>query len=163
MQFLTRVVAFVVLSVMLGLGLNLARKAAGGGISWINDSTRAQVIEGGNDPEVQAFLVDLAKAVEMYNQDAFFLDARTPDHYADGHIPGAHNFPAHDILDRAEELLELVPTAAPLVIYCGGGNCEDSFEAYDLLVGFGYEDLHIYKAGWGEWSSRLSPSRLSIR
>ena len=54
-------------------------------------------------PEVQRIGLQDAKAAYDQNQ-AVFVDVRTPDQYAAGHIPGAVNIPLADFENRMNEL-----------------------------------------------------------
>jgi NADPH-dependent 2,4-dienoyl-CoA reductase/sulfur reductase-like enzyme/rhodanese-related sulfurtransferase len=47
----------------------------------------------------------------------FLLDVRTPQEYADGHIPGAVNIPVDDLRSRLDEL----PRDRPIAVYCQVG------------------------------------------
>jgi rhodanese-related sulfurtransferase len=47
--------------------------------------------------------------------EAVLIDVRSPDLYAEGHIPGALNFPGSKIEGRAAELRRM---ALP-ILYCG--------------------------------------------
>ncbi len=62
------------------------------------------------------------------------VDVRTPEEYAEGHIPGAINIPNENIGDtRPEELPEL---DTPIVIYCRSGRRSE--EAANKLLAMGY-------------------------
>ncbi len=45
------------------------------------------------------------------------LDTRRDLEWADGHVPGAHHVPLHELLDRLDE----VPGDEPVWVHCGGG------------------------------------------
>ena len=47
----------------------------------------------------------------------FLLDVRTPEEFAEGHVPGAKNIPVAEIEARAAE----VPKDRPVVVYCRSG------------------------------------------
>ena len=54
------------------------------------------------------------------------------------------------------------PAVATIVIYCQGGNCEDSiFLAEDLVYRHGVDPsiVHIYEPGWEEWQKRGGAER----
>lgn len=101
-----------------------------------------------------------------YQQETIaFIDARDDDAYQAGHVPGAYQ------LDRyhAEKYL---PTAYPvcqqaqqLVIYCHGGDCEDSLFTAKLLrdAGIPKEKISIFVGGWSEWSTNGQPVELASR
>lgn len=85
--------------------------------------------------------------------DIIFVDARRRSQYERGHVPGAYCVPRNDPQALAE-LLEHTDQAFMIVIYCQGGNCEDSiFTAEDLVYRNGIEPerVWIYEGGWEEW------------
>jgi hypothetical protein len=48
--------------------------------------------------------------------EAVLIDVRTPDAYAEGHIPGALNVPGSQIAARAAEIRRMARTP---ILYCG--------------------------------------------
>lgn len=82
-----------------------------------------------------------------------FVDARSSDHHGEGHLPGAY------VLDRfyperfLPDVLPAVMTAEQVVVYCTGGDCEDSEYAAQMLreAGVPADRLLIYKGGIEEW------------
>jgi len=63
---------------------------------------------------------DINQGVEQYRADpgAVLLDVRTPQEYAEGHIPGSRNVPLQT-LETAPNLPEGKDT--PLYVYCYSG------------------------------------------
>lgn len=93
------------------------------------------------------------------------LDCRTPDEYAEGHIPGARLRPwdatltrrAYQAFREADDLraefyeLGVMPDKE-VVIYCGTGlRAAHTYLALRLL---GYEHVRNYEGSWTEWSAR---------
>ena len=66
------------------------------------------------------------------------VDVRTPQEYADGHIPGAINIPVEDI--GSAKPAELTDTDADLIVYCRTG--VRSKQASDKLVELGYQHVN---------------------
>lgn len=88
-----------------------------------------------------------------------FVDARDDAHYQAGHIPGAWQLNHY----RAESFL---PTVLPaclaalkVVVYCTGGQCEDSEFAAIMLrdAGVPAEYLFVYPGGTTEWRANGFP------
>lgn len=82
------------------------------------------------------------------------LDARPALFYRFGHIPGAKNLSkdAFDAQFRAIEAeLRSEAAAHGIVIYCSGGDCEDSAYVASRLSREGFGSLAIYEGGWEEW------------
>ena len=86
-----------------------------------------------------------------------FLDARRSSVYRQGHIAGARPFPVWeaDIDDRVKALaLEGLDTSAPIVVYCSGGDCEDSHMLAQKLHMVGFDNVLVYKDGFPDWQKR---------
>jgi rhodanese-related sulfurtransferase len=83
------------------------------------------------------------------------LDARNAKTYAVGHIPGAR-LCDHYHQDRyVPALLEAMNKADMVIIYCAGGECEDSIQlATDLVYhhGLSKELLAIFEGGYEQWT-----------
>ena len=156
MRFIARILVLLVIAGALGAGFNAVRPGARG-LVWKPDLTTD--LMKAPPEEAAKHEIDLARAVELYNESAagtvFFLDARTHETYLEGHIPGALNAPAAEIMNHAEYILNNIPAVddVTVVVYCGGGDCRDSKAAFrELKEGLGYTNVVIYKAGWEEWN-----------
>ena len=89
-----------------------------------------------------------------------FLDVREPDEYADGHIPGARNFPRGFLEVRAD--LEhhkrdpwLEDRGRKLILYCGGGH--RSALAARTLKEMGFERVLSLAKDWTGWVGQDLP------
>lgn len=83
-----------------------------------------------------------------------FLDARSAKLYEAGHIPGSRLCYHYQQDQYIPDLLEELRAADMVVIYCAGGDCEDSIQlATDLVFTHGLtQDLiAIYEGGYEEW------------
>ena len=156
MRFIARILVLLVITGAAGAGLNAVRPD-GRGLVWKPDLT-TDIMK--SSEEAAKHEIDLARAVELYNESAegsgtvFFFDARPHEQYLEGHIPGALNAPADEIMNHAEYIMNNIPTGddVTVVVYCGGGDCRDSKAAFrELKEGLGYTNVVIYKAGWEEW------------
>lgn len=72
---------------------------------------------------------------------AILLDVRTPDEFAAGHLPGAHNVPHTEVEARLSEIDALTGGAQgkPIVVYCRTGR--RSGIAKQALLAHGYERI----------------------
>lgn len=99
-----------------------------------------------------------ADAAWLHARGALFLDARRSREYADGHVAGARSFPVWEsdvVKERVEALVaEGRDGALPVVLYCSGGDCEDSHMLAQLLFGAGFENLLVYRDGFPDWVRR---------
>ncbi|HEX5854376.1 MAG TPA: rhodanese-like domain-containing protein [Thermoanaerobaculia bacterium] len=99
-------------------------------------------------------------AEALHRQQRLFLDARRSSVYADGHLSGARSFPVweSDIADRVKAFFdEGLDQNAPIVIYCSGGDCEDSHMLAEKLYMVGFNALFVYKDGFPGWQKRGLP------
>ena len=100
-------------------------------------------------------------AEQLFREGRLFLDARRTSVYAEGHIPKARSFPVweSDIADRVKAFYEEgLDQNAPIVIYCSGGDCEDSHMLAEKLYMVGFNNLLLYKDGFPGWQKRGLPS-----
>ncbi len=100
----------------------------------------------------------LAKVQALFAEgEALFLDARTPEDYAAGHIPGAFNLPYDEFDYYLELLLEELPVTGPLITYCGGTNCHSSIELAIKLCDSNLGDVKIFFGGAETWEKAGLP------
>lgn len=114
------------------------------------------------NPERPTREIDFPEAAEAFRQGFPFLDARRSAEYAQGHIRGALSISVWEG-DADERLTRFDaaghPLKSPVVIYCSGGDCQDSGLLAARLVGLGYRHLLIYRGGYPEWSAKGRPVR----
>jgi rhodanese-related sulfurtransferase len=111
-------------------------------------------------PDKAAVEISPDSALLLHRRKALFLDARRSSVYAEGHIPGARSFPVweSDIDARVKAIYEEgIDQRAPIVIYCSGGNCEDSHMLAEKLYMVGFDNVLIYKDGFPDWQKRRHP------
>lgn len=96
----------------------------------------------------------------LHSRGALFLDARRTAEYRSGHIAGARSFPVWeaDIDERVARFAEQnFDTDTPIVIYCSGGECQDSHMLAQKLWGMFYNNLLVYEGGFPDWQQRNGP------
>ena len=76
-----------------------------------------------------------------------------------GTCPGAYQLNHYLSEQFLPGLVPIALAAEKVVIYCNGGDCEDSlFAAVDLLdEGVPYESIYLYEGGMEEWRKRGGP------
>ncbi len=94
-----------------------------------------------------------------------FIDARDDQHYAAGHIPGAWQFHHYRAENYLPTILPVCLTALQVVVYCSGGECEDSEFAAVMLrdAGVPRETLFVYAGGITEWKTNGLPVEIGTR
>jgi rhodanese-related sulfurtransferase len=83
--------------------------------------------------------------------ECIFLDARTPDVYAEDHIRGARNWPADSFDTYLTTVGEEVPKEGCVVAYCIGGTCDESYHLVMSLLAEGYKEVYLYEGGIEGW------------
>ena len=103
--------------------------------------------------------LSLAGAKDRFDRKAsIFLDARPPDEYKEGHIPGALSFYADDFEKMAPQVLPLLPDKTKeIVAYCHGTSCDLSIHLAQKLVEQGYTNVKVFFGGWPEWKKAGYP------
>ncbi len=142
----------------------------------VRESSPSETSPGGVSPASKA--ADITKAfpphpdkpyVEISGDDAIrlrdagvpFLDARRTSDYEEGHVAGARPFSAweSDVDEKVMALLAERDGQEPLVVYCSGGDCEDSHLLAQKLWGAGFNDILVYRDGYPDWVKRGGPVR----
>jgi rhodanese-related sulfurtransferase len=91
-------------------------------------------------------------------KSAVFLDARSPDEYKEGHIPGALDFFADDFEKMAPQVLPQLPDKSrEIVAYCHGTSCDLSIHLAQKLAEQGYTNVKVFFGGWPEWKKAGYP------
>jgi len=89
--------------------------------------------------------------------NVLFLDARRSSVYRAGHIEGARSISIWeaDADDKVKALFaEGRDQSAPIVVYCSGGDCEDSHHLGEKLYFVGFDNVLVYKDGFPDWEKR---------
>jgi len=92
--------------------------------------------------------------------DVPFLDARRTNVYRQGHIAGARPFSIweSDVDEKVKQFFaEGHDPSQPIVIYCSGGECEDSHMLATKLHMAGFDNALVYKDGYPDWQKRGLP------
>jgi rhodanese-related sulfurtransferase len=98
--------------------------------------------------EVETDVADVAASSE----DLVLIDARSPEAYAAGHLPGAINLP-HATID--EEAVAALPEG-PVVAYCWGPSCNGAVKACRRLAELGLPAKEML-GGYEYWRRERHP------
>jgi len=111
-----------------------------------------QVLQLFHDPALQQGLIA-------------FLDARHVADYEQGHIPDAYLFDYAHPEDYLPGVFPVCQTALHIIVYCNGGECDDSERAAIFLrdLGIPKERLFVYGGGITEWRTNALPIELGER
>jgi rhodanese-related sulfurtransferase len=116
-------------------------------------------------------LVTSKEIVELFHDPRYeqelvvFIDARDGQHYTAGHIPRAWQFHHYRAENYLPTILPVCLTALQVVVYCSGGDCEDSEFAAIILrdAGVPRENLFVYAGGINEWTNNGLPVETGTR
>jgi len=110
-------------------------------------------------------LIDGAQVQQLFRDPRLaqgtvvFVDARDEEHYREGHIPGASEFDPYRPEKYFPAVMPLCQAAEQIVVYCNGGDCDDSEAAALTLrdVGVATNKLFVYGGGFTEWLTNNLP------
>lgn len=102
-------------------------------------------------------VIDLKKAKALHDQKAYFYDAREKRHFQKSRVKGAR--PVHFELSKAEYMVIELPKEKeqPLVFYCYGESCANSYEAALAVRKLGYKNVYWFLNGFNEWKEKGYP------
>ncbi len=100
--------------------------------------------------------IDIATAqMEHDNGKSLFVDARYPEEFDCGTIPGAKNIPFESLpegdLGKYFDSALAVPKDYPIITFCSGEECDLSLHLARNLKAVGYTNLKIFFGGAREW------------
>jgi rhodanese-related sulfurtransferase len=162
------IVVMLAAGIVLGIAFNAIglESDPGWGIGWVGKDRAEGIVSlagaGEGLPEIpdldRPIETDLARTRLFHEAGAaLFVDARDVEEYSAGHISGAISMP-YDVASGDPELIEsLDPGGRPIVVYCGGGECELSISlAYEMIFA-GHTKVLIYTGGYDEWAGAGQP------
>ncbi len=85
----------------------------------------------------------------IQEEDVKVLDVRTPQEFAEGHIPGATLIPLQELEGRLGELEK----DGNYVVVCRSGN--RSTQASEILAENGFTNIHNMNGGMSQWTGDL--------
>ncbi len=85
------------------------------------------------------------------SQSSLFIDARSPEEYARGHIPGALNLPAKDFDSRFPGFADRIESAKSIIVYCRSVECSDAVEVAEKLRDLIPSSVGVFDRGWEAW------------
>lgn len=141
METARRILTLLAVAALLGASANAVSPR---GLSWSRPLGRGiadQVVKAGLVPVDLKTVQDLVR-----NKSARLIDARTPEEFTVGRLPGA-------ILPSALPLEK----DQPLVLYCGNEFCEQSLRLGEQLKMLGYRDIAVFVDGYEAWWNAGGP------
>jgi rhodanese-related sulfurtransferase len=90
---------------------------------------------------------DVKKMMDNHDTSFQLVDTQPEEAFAEGHIPGAINYPW---VPQVKPPVPL-PRNKMLILYCPCNHDEDSLDMYKKLAEFGYLNTKILEGGWYKW------------
>lgn len=136
----------VILAVAVGAGLIRAKN-----LPWAPDLRALQAQQELHKSLRETVGVSLEEMIELIDQGAVVIDARSRQAYEEGHLllrcePPVLNVPAEEIDAHVARLMDLM--GLPVVLYCTSYSCDYAEDLYVALERFGFTDIRIYFPGW---------------
>ncbi|MBQ6901210.1 MAG: rhodanese-like domain-containing protein [Firmicutes bacterium] len=100
------------------------------------------------DKDISYRQITMDEAVVMMEEETGYviLDVRTPEEFAEKHIPGAINIPNETI--GTDEITQLADKDQLILVYCRSGN--RSKQASEKLAALGYSNI-VEFGGINDW------------
>lgn len=113
------------------------------------------------DAPVPEGTLTLRQAHKLWEDGAYFIDARHEHEFEEGHIQYAA-WLASSLFDtdsdRAFGIANSMPPESTVVIYCVGGECDASHNVARRLAQIGFTDLRIMGVGYTDWVAAGFPT-----
>jgi rhodanese-related sulfurtransferase len=138
--------AIVVLACVIGV---LANESRSDKLALVTDwpPEARSTTDAGNS---MAISLDEARRLCL-NEGAVFLDARSPEDYARGHIRCAQNIPWQSFDAYMDRVWGVISEDACIVTYCDGVHCSLSEDLAKELIAMGYQKVKILSNGYTRW------------
>jgi rhodanese-related sulfurtransferase len=129
--------------VRVAVGLLLAAAVPAGVSAWLHPRAPAWTEPTRFAPE----LISWSEAKALAG--ALWLDARSAQDFARGHVAGAISLPVSEWDERIEAVLTKWSPGQAVIVYCGGNDCLASEAvARRLREELGFTDVRVLAGGW---------------
>jgi len=142
----------VILSTVAALAVNAVRKDR---LPLIGDFSMAARMTTATGERMD---ITLEEAEKLYfTHAAVFIDARSAEEYAQGHIRDARSLPWQDVDLNFMTVTADLELTTPIVTYCDGETCELSHDLALFLRDAGFTDTRVLINGWTVWQQAGLP------
>jgi len=101
--------------------------------------------------------ITVARARELFDQQAHFIDSRKREEYEAGHVQGAIRMELADFKDAIPPPIEFMVKGTPVVVYCVGGDCDESEAVGKQLNILGFTSVVVMHDGFPGWKQAGHP------
>ncbi len=100
----------------------------------------------------------IGQAKALFDQGSIFVDARKKESYVEGHVAGAFRADMASFKSGDPAWLRAMPKDLTMVVYCNGGNCDESEHVAQLLDASGFSAVYVMHDGFPGWKAAGYPS-----
>jgi rhodanese-related sulfurtransferase len=104
--------------------------------------------------EPKAIKLDFAH--KLFKDGIQFIDSRSPEEFAEGHIKGAVNIPFYGSENHLN-VINRINKLKIVVTYCSSSDCDISTLSADELFKLGFKRVYIFIGGYDEWTKNNYP------
>ncbi|HWN82354.1 MAG TPA: rhodanese-like domain-containing protein [Candidatus Udaeobacter sp.] len=144
----------IVFGLLVGLAANALSPR---GIPLVGDFSRGAALANRSEEELKELppvveLADVKTAIASGDSLLVVLDARAPDAFAEGHLPGALNLSVENLDANYPPLKARLDRVNRIIVYCDGGDCELSHDLAEALKSLGYKRVQLFAGGIAAWT-----------
>jgi len=162
-RFILQLIAILGLSVVIGLAYNqfsktplpILKKYDAHMVDLVvaNKQLNDVTVSDESEAEIPQFDEIDAETVRalLESGSAVLLDARPPEDYRMGHIPGGISLPISRFNETYDRVAPQLGEGKTIITYCEGYHCTDSSMLALALHKKGHADIFVYKGGIEEW------------
>jgi len=119
----------------------------------------AAVDPGESTEPLPEYYITVDEAFDLWDEGMPFVDARTDRERAEGTVEGAIHLETRHFIDgTAASKLAMLDPAFPVIVFCGGGDCDASENVAKRLLGWGFEEIYVMHEGYGQWAEAGHPT-----
>jgi rhodanese-related sulfurtransferase len=126
-----------------------------GKIAWVEDWSRyieARALREG----IKLADLPATEKIVAGGQSVIF-DARPEADFLAGHLPGAVSLPYTEVEDRFIDVQWRLTPAQPVLAYCSGAECDESFLLAQFLKQQGFTNILLFAEGFATWEKAGKP------
>jgi rhodanese-related sulfurtransferase len=152
LQAAWQIPALVILSVAAALAVNAVRSNR---LPLIGDFSVAARMTTATGERMD---ITLEEAEKLYfSHTAVFIDARSVEEYAKGHIRDARSLPWQEVDLNFMTVTADLELTTPIITYCDGETCELSHDLALFLRDAGFAHTRVLVNGWSLWQQAGMP------
>jgi rhodanese-related sulfurtransferase len=114
-----------------------------------------EAIESYKEPKA----IKLDFAYKLFKQKVQFIDSRSPEEFAEGHIKGAINIPFYGS-ENYLNVINRLNKNEMIVTYCSSAECDISTLSGDELFKMGFKKVYVFVGGYDEWTKYNYPTNI---